>query len=246
MKKIIRILNLDIHSLNNAEYKNFMERFFKLIPLKAVSGEGDRPSELRLLGEEENMTSDFVGISDEDKATFNADMLLLTDVVNQSRTNDNTALLLNLDKRRDPLVSFIINTTSIGRKSSNPAYAQACISLYNILKPYRGIQNIPMQQETAQIKGMLYDLDKPENKQKITLLHLDDTVSELRNVRRIRRIVQRQNQRTGDQCSRDGEGNTPPPQLAIRLYHYHHLCPQHCGPVGRGNAFHHATQPADR
>ena len=224
MKKIIRILNLDIHSLNNAEYKNFMERFFKLIPLKAVSGEGDRPSELRLLGEEENMTSDFVGISDEDKATFNADMLLLTDVVNQSRTNDNTALLLNLDKRRDPLVSFIINTTSIGRKSSNPAYAQACISLYNILKPYRGIQNIPMQQETAQIKGMLYDLDKPENKQKITLLHLDDT----------------------DQCSRDGEGNTPPPQLAIRLYHYHHLCPQHCGPVGRGNAFHHATQPADR
>ena len=25
MKKIIRILNLDIHSLNNAEYKNFME-----------------------------------------------------------------------------------------------------------------------------------------------------------------------------------------------------------------------------
>ena len=40
MKKIIRILNLDIHSLNNAEYKNFMERFFKLIPLKAVSGEG--------------------------------------------------------------------------------------------------------------------------------------------------------------------------------------------------------------
>ncbi|MFQ6928861.1 MAG: DUF6261 family protein [Parabacteroides merdae] len=140
MKKIIRILNLDIHSLNNAEYKNFMERFFKLIPLKAVSGEGDRPSELRLLGEEENMTSDFVGISDEDKATFNADMLLLTDVVNQSRTNDNTALLLNLDKRRDPLVSFIINTTSIGRKSSNPAYAQACISLYNILKPYRGIQ----------------------------------------------------------------------------------------------------------
>ena len=109
MKKIIRILNLDIHSLNNAEYKNFMERFFKLIPLKAVSGEGDRPSELRLLGEEENMTSDFVGISDEDKATFNADMLLLTDVVNQSRTNDNTALLLNLDKRRDPLVSLFFH-----------------------------------------------------------------------------------------------------------------------------------------
>ena len=181
MKKIIRILNLDIHSLNNAEYKNFMERFFKLIPLKAVSGEGDRPSELRLLGEEENMTSDFVGISDEDKATFNADMLLLTDVVNQSRTNDNTALLLNLDKRRDPLVSFIINTTSIGRKSSNPAYAQACISLYNILKPYRGIQNIPMQQETAQIKGMLNNHDKPENTQKIPLLHLNDTDSDMTN-----------------------------------------------------------------
>ena len=86
MKKIIRILNLDIHSLNNAEYKNFMERFFKLIPLKAVSGEGDRPSELRLLGEEENMTSDFVGISDEDKATFNADMLLLMSSTSRART----------------------------------------------------------------------------------------------------------------------------------------------------------------
>ncbi len=97
-----------------------MERFFKLIPLKPVLKEEDRPNELSLLSEEENMTSDFVGITDEDKATFNADMLLLTDVVNLSRTNDNTALLLNLDK--------------------------------------------------------------PENKQKVTLLHLDDTISELRDV----------------------------------------------------------------
>jgi len=57
-------------------------------------------------------------------------MLLLTDVVNQSRTNDNTALLLNLDKRRDPLVSFIINTTSIGVKVRilhMHKHASACI-----------------------------------------------------------------------------------------------------------------------
>lgn len=181
-KNIIKLQILDLPHLNNAEYKNFMERFFKMIPLRAASGEEERPGELSVLSGEGNMTSDFVGITDEDKAAFDADMLLLTDVVNRSRTNDNTALLLDLDKRRDPLVSFIISTASIGRRSSNPAYGQACISLYNILKPYRGIQNIPLQQETAQIKGMLYDLDKPENKQKVTLLHLDDTVAELRDV----------------------------------------------------------------
>lgn len=179
MHKIIKIKTLDLYNLNNAEFKNFMERFFKLIPNKA--GE-ERPGELSLLNEGENMNSEFVGITDADKAAFNADMLLLTDVVNQSRTSDNTALLLNLDKRRDPLVSFIINTVSVGRKSPNPAYGQASISLYNTLKPYRGIQNIPLQQETAQIKGMLYDLDKPENKPKVTLLHLDETVEELRDV----------------------------------------------------------------
>lgn len=45
-----------------------------------------------------------------------------------------------------------------------------------------GIQRIPMQQEAAKIKGMLYDLDKAENKPKVTLLHLDETVKELREV----------------------------------------------------------------
>lgn len=177
-KNIIKIQNLDLPHLNNAEHKNFMERFFKLIPSRAKE---ERPEELSILSKEET-TSEFVGITDEDKAAFNADMLLLTDVVNESRINDNTALLLDLDKRRDPLVSFIISTVSTGRKSPNPSYGQASISLYNILKPYRGIQNIPLQQETAQIKGMLYDLDKPDNKLKVTLLHLDEIVSELREV----------------------------------------------------------------
>ena len=181
-KNIIKIQNLDLPHLNNAEYKNFMERFIKQIPLKeAGSGEEDRPGELSLLTDA-NLTSDFVGITNADKEAFNADMLLLTEVVNQSRTSDNTALLFNLDKRRDPLISFIINTVSTGRQSPNPTYGQASISLYNTLKPYRGIQNIALQQETAQVKGMLYDLDKPENKSKVTLLHLDEIVSELRDV----------------------------------------------------------------
>ena len=107
-----------------------MERFFKLIRSRLYQERETAPVNSRLLGEEENMTSDFVGISDEDKATFNADMLLLTDVVNQSRTNDNTALLLNLDKRRDPLVSFIINTTSIGRKKFESCI---CTSMHQLV-----------------------------------------------------------------------------------------------------------------
>ena len=127
-KNIIKIQNLDLPHLNNAEHKNFMERFFKLIPSRAKE---ERPEELSILSEEET-TSEFVGITDEDKAAFNADMLLLTDVVNESRINDNTALLLDLDKRRDPLVSFIISTVSTGRKSPNPSYGQASISLYNL------------------------------------------------------------------------------------------------------------------
>ncbi|MFQ6928860.1 MAG: DUF6261 family protein [Parabacteroides merdae] len=49
---------------------------------------------------------------------------------------------------------------------------------------------------------MLYDLDKPENKQKITLLHLDDTVSELRNVNdEFDALSSDRTNGTGDQCS---------------------------------------------
>ena len=84
----------------------------------------------------------------------------MTDLVNQSRISDETALLLDLDKRRDDLVVYLTTTVSQMRKSPIEAQRAAAQTVYNIIKPYIGIYKSANQQETAQIQGLLLDLDK--------------------------------------------------------------------------------------
>lgn len=179
MEKITKLKVMNLLRLNNAEFKTFLEQFYKLIPVKA--NESDIPTDLSVRATTEP-DSTFVGISDADKALFNADMELLTDAINQSTINDNTALLNELDKQRGQIISFILNAITNGRNSPNADYASAATSLYNIVKPYRGIQNYPIQQETAQVQGLLYDLRKEENSTKTALLNLNEAMETLETV----------------------------------------------------------------
>lgn len=84
----------------------------------------------------------------------------MTDLVNQSHISDETAQLLDLDKQRDDLVVYLTTSVSQMRKSPIEAQRTAAQTVYNIIKPYIGIYKSANQQETAQIQGLLLDLDK--------------------------------------------------------------------------------------
>ena len=140
--------------LNNAEYTNFMNAFYRLA-FAAGGGGGDSESP-----DEISLDNNPLGITDAQKTAFEKELPLMTDLVNQSHISDETAQLLDLDKQRDDLVVYLTTSVSQMRKSPIEAQRTAAQTVYNIIKPYIGIYKSANQQETAQIQGLLLDLDK--------------------------------------------------------------------------------------
>ena len=140
--------------LNNAEYTNFMNAFYRLA-FAAGGGGGDSESP-----DEISLDNNPLGITDAQKAAFEKELPLMPDLVNQSHISDETAQLLDLDKQRDDLVVYLTSSVSQMRKNPIEAQRAAAQTVYNIIKPYIGIYKSANQQETAQIQGLLLDLDK--------------------------------------------------------------------------------------
>lgn len=131
-----------------------MNAFYRLA-FAAGGGGGDSESP-----DEISLDNNPLGITDAQKAAFEKELPLMTDLVNQSHISDETAQLLDLDKQRDDLVVYLTTSVSQMRKSPIEAQRTAAQTVYNIIKPYIGIYKSANQQETAQIQGLLLDLDK--------------------------------------------------------------------------------------
>ena len=99
--------------LNNAEYTNFMNAFYRLA-FAAGGGGGDSESP-----DEISLDNNPLGITDAQKTAFEKELPLMTDLVNQSHISDETAQLLDLDKQRDDLVVYL--TTSVAAPSRRNA-----------------------------------------------------------------------------------------------------------------------------
>lgn len=176
MGTITKIKSVSLTKMNNAEYVNYMTRARTLI---AASGEeeenpDENPDILSV-----SVGPNPLGISEQQLNDFDADLALMVDLVNQSRTSDETAQMLDVDKQRDDLVVYL--TSSISQMTKSPVSAQktAAQSLYNVIKPYIGIYRSANQQETQQIEGLLTDVNKPENAPKIETLGLKPVIDEL-------------------------------------------------------------------
>lgn len=177
MGKYLKFKPISIALLNNAEILNFFKRFRLLIPTGAPGTEEDedQPEDLDL-----NEINTKVGITDSELEAFDTDVKLLEDNVNQSRVSSETAKLNVIEKQRDEEVVFFNAEVSNCRKSPIEAVKNAAVELYNTTHVYVGIQNLPDQQETQMIHGLLTDLEKPENKAYVQTLHLTDVVEAIR------------------------------------------------------------------
>lgn len=176
MGTLLKINDLSVERLNNAEYTNYMNRFrahFK----KEESGEDDRPV---IESADSLISSDALGFSKEMVAAFDVDLALMEDLVNQSHISDETAILADEDKNRDDLLVYFTTTISQTRKSPIAAQKAAAISLYNQVKTYKGIQKLADQQETQQINGLLIDMEKEPNKTNVATLGLTPVLEQLK------------------------------------------------------------------
>lgn len=176
MGNIIKIKEMGLQQLNNAEFTEFMNRFRKLIPVQA-SEEEERPGGLSVLAES---GTGYLGVTSEMLAAFDADMEALTDSVSRQRTDDRTKQKSLYEVSRGSCVTLYFTSLQTAMKSPIAATAEAGNILWTRTKDYRGIQRLPQQQETAQIRGLLFDLAKEENQPHVTTLHLDGLLEQMR------------------------------------------------------------------
>lgn len=133
METLQRVESLSLKKLNNAEYAYFMDRVAQLI---AVAGNQN------------------IGLSDEDSTAFSALITEITATMNTSKASDQTAILHELDTQRDNTLSSLIGTIRSACKSPIESKSAAATALYAIIKPFLGIQGLPLSQQSVQIKSM--------------------------------------------------------------------------------------------
>ena len=178
MGTFTKIKTLPLTNLNNAEYLAFLNSVLDLVP--APTGGGDRP-EIESLNADVQAANESpsIGLSAQFIQTFENDIMLLADTVDESRIAQETEQAAVHEANRDKLIIYI--TTRISRAGGLPLEAErdAGKFLYKVIKPYIGIARLPVAQETAKIQGLLIDLRKDENAIYVTTLGLEAYLAEL-------------------------------------------------------------------
>lgn len=158
MESIVKLIGIGLPKLNNAEYSNHMTRTHALT---AATG------------------AESLGLKAEDVELFGQKSKALQDLVARSMVEAETAEMLALDKQRDTLGRYVIDTAEALCDIPIAAKAEAAQALTVDMKPYKGFHKLPNAQETATINGMLMDLNKEENAARVATLGLTDYVAEL-------------------------------------------------------------------
>ena len=146
---------------NNHEYTNFMTRFCTLTTRTGAAvlhyGQADMDRLVMLTG-------------------------MMQNLVDHTSVAEETEELQELEKKRDALGRYFLDSVRGGQDVPLEAKATAAKSLYKKLKPYEGFYSLPNMQETAAINGMLLDLSEEKNAAYVATLGLTEYVDELRAV----------------------------------------------------------------
>lgn len=178
MGTFLKLNSYSLHNLNNAEYVTFISRFLTLLPLAEADGEENRPGELSLLSDKP-LGAPSLHIP-ADMVTRMKELLnTLTDLNKETRASVETEQIAQTEASRDRIATFIVNRVTNYATLPFEAELNAGKLLYNTLKPYAGIANLPVSQETAAIKGMMLDLRKPEFAEAVNTLGLATYMDEL-------------------------------------------------------------------
>lgn len=158
MSNLVKLETLNFARLNNAEFTYFMGQFIAYT---------------------ETATTEALHVGGSTFAALKADHQKLVDLVNQSRTAEETAKIAETDKQEDDLLSFLFATVKSACNHPIAAKREAAQSVYNVLKPYTGVQSLPQRQQVQTVDGILFDLKKEPVAANITALGLSAEVETL-------------------------------------------------------------------
>ena len=105
---------------------------------------------------------------------------VLESIVNRKRSFQTTPKMRAGDKTRDSLLGVTNGVVNAQRNSPIEEKRLAAELLYQNLSPYRNIARHEQHKQTSEVRGMLDELEREENKEAIQILGLTEEVALLR------------------------------------------------------------------
>lgn len=158
MLAITEFSSLSLDKLNNDEFTSFIRSVLALC---------------------DSVTLDKVGVQQSDYSAMKQKLEVMTEATRQTRYSTETQEIVDLDKKRNEVISFLLGAFRFERKNLIKERKEAAEVLYKVTKNYAGMQNLPLRQKTQIIEGLLIDLKKESNAQHIITLGLTTSVTGL-------------------------------------------------------------------
>lgn len=113
---------------------------------------------------------------------FSSNYDILHDLIKRQLASAITPLLATLDTERDTLLSYFFAAVKNAAKSPIAAHRAAYAALAPVIKPYEGIADHPVAQETSEISGLLLDANKTGLAVHLNALGLTDVLESLDSI----------------------------------------------------------------
>ncbi|AVM55325.1 DUF6261 family protein [Capnocytophaga sp. oral taxon 864] len=149
----------NVSKLNNDEYAQFIKGVVKLVNTTTVEKLGVKPELITAI--EKNLD-------------------LLTEASRQSRSSKESENINRLDKQRNELLSYLLSSFRLGKKSSLQTQKDSAQILYLEFKNYKGVASLPTRQKSQAIDALVKDLEKPEIAKHLKTLGISHAVVPLK------------------------------------------------------------------
>lgn len=154
-----KISSINLGKFNNAEYANFSQRTARLI---------------------QTATPAALGLTQAMYDAYAQNINRLSDIVAQSRISEETVDIAQVDRECDELIVYINAAIRTAKMSPVADQRAAGTLLYNVTKPYIGMQSLAQGQQVQTTRGYLMDLGKDQNVDAIDTLVLGPAIQQLR------------------------------------------------------------------
>ena len=145
----------NVSKLNNDEYAQFVKGIVKLVYAGTIE---------KLRVEEELVTA------------IQENVELLTEATKESGN------MAQLDKKRNEILSYLLSSFKIGKKSAIQSQKEAADILLLEFKNYRKVSTLPTRQKSQAVDALIKDLEKPEIRELLTTLGTINAVAPLKEI----------------------------------------------------------------
>lgn len=161
MSSIVKLADISLTKLNNAEFTYFAGQIISYIDTATV----------------EALHVDAATFAD-----FKGNHGKLTDIVAQSRAAEETAKIGEADKQEDDLLLYLFATVKGACSHPIASKREAAQAVYDVMKPYLGVQLLPQRQQVQTVDGLVLDLEKEAVAAHFTTLGLASEVETLKTL----------------------------------------------------------------